>query len=195
MPPQPQPQLTIGDWVQGPTATVQVGSDHQAYQVHRDLLTHHSEYFVTAFNGHWRESNGTVVMDDVDPSVFNVFVHWLYAQDLPNDEEEWIRVAVLPHNGNPPMSALEACAFGDRILAPKFFEAAWNAYVNMTWESDVGTSYEEVRFVSDNLPAKDFLMQYLVLDQCRKWYHTTTTENLRFEDLARENLPNEFMAR
>lgn len=48
--------------------TVNVGPTPVAFQVHTDLLTHHSEYFRKSLNGPWKEASERVVpLVDIEP--------------------------------------------------------------------------------------------------------------------------------
>jgi hypothetical protein len=49
---------------------LKVGPNQKAYHVHKALLTHHSEYFLKALEGPWKEAEErTVTLEDVEPTV------------------------------------------------------------------------------------------------------------------------------
>lgn len=57
--------------------TVKIGSDVKAYTVHKDILVHHSEYFEKALRNDWQEAQDRiVVLSDVDPVTFDLFLNW-----------------------------------------------------------------------------------------------------------------------
>jgi hypothetical protein len=56
--------------------------------VHEDLLTYHSSFFRAALTGHFKEAeNKCVVLEDDDPQVFELFVHWLYHKRFPTKDD------------------------------------------------------------------------------------------------------------
>src|SRR5436190_21661889 len=67
------------------TVTIQVsrGSQSRTFVIHEDLLCRHSPYFNAAFHGKFEESR-TRSLDypDTDPTVFGIFVQWLYTQQV-----------------------------------------------------------------------------------------------------------------
>jgi hypothetical protein len=67
---------------------IAIGPEKKLYHIHKDLFCHHSEYFRTAYNGRWKEAEDGVVLEDVEVEIFNIFVHWLYAQKLPKIADE-----------------------------------------------------------------------------------------------------------
>jgi hypothetical protein len=74
----------------------------------------------------------------VEVEVFNLFVHWLYAQSLPEmPKQSALLVQVAKANVTPPNKMLDyagtllfkAIVFGDRFLAAGFPRLAYNTYV------------------------------------------------------------------
>ncbi len=72
-------------WCRTPQAIVYVivGKEKQRFGIHKDLVCFHSPYFKGAFEGHFAEAkSGEVVLEDVRPEVFGIFVHWLYTKSI-----------------------------------------------------------------------------------------------------------------
>ena len=71
-----------------------IESHNQTFTVHKDYICLASPFFAAAFNGKFMEGESqSMRLDDVDPAVFGLLVHWIYFQkfDLPmvkgNEEE------------------------------------------------------------------------------------------------------------
>jgi hypothetical protein len=165
------------------TVVIEVGPEHKEYHIHRVLLEYHSEYFLSALSGRWKESDESVLLEDVSPRVFNLFVNYLYTGNLPKDGVEWDQES---HR------LVQACALGDRLLAPQFRALANNSYVNNTIRSRDIPFYADVIFAYDNLPATHPLLSFLVDAHCAHWSASGDEQ----EDCQhREQLPKEFLVR
>jgi hypothetical protein len=72
--------------------TVSTAPHTQTFYIHKDLLCYYSAFF--ARNLDWffaREVEGetqTIVLEDVDSSVFGLMVYWLYTQNVEDEEFE-----------------------------------------------------------------------------------------------------------
>jgi hypothetical protein len=64
----------------------------QTFHIHKDLLCYHSAFFARAlkwFNGRVVEGKTqTMVLENVEASVFGLMAYWLYAQDIEDEECE-----------------------------------------------------------------------------------------------------------
>lgn len=61
-----------------------VGSDEKRYAVHRALLCYYSPYFTAALNGSFKEADEDALkLKNTGHKVFDIFLHWLYTQTLP----------------------------------------------------------------------------------------------------------------
>jgi hypothetical protein len=134
---------------QGEIVTVYIGPEKKPYNVHEDLICYHSEYFRTAYNGQRREAEEGVVLADIESEVFNLFLHWMYTQNIPSSDYDITSIAYpsfVDDFANMDFTnfltnfedivtcdflTLRSCIFGDRFLAPKFKEAAHNAFVDL----------------------------------------------------------------
>jgi hypothetical protein len=88
------------------------------FHVHKDVICHYSEYFRAAFNGRWIEAEEDVKLEDIDVEVFELFVHWLYAQELP-------RWKPIDHNQAAGLLLLKAV--GWRLKSKRAPSGAWKA--------------------------------------------------------------------
>ena len=160
-----------------------IGPQRQQYHVHKALITHHSEYFHKALNGPWKEAEDkTVVLDHVDPMIFDIFSHWLYAQKLPT-QTEWDRLAKTyqpaeqHHKEDSVLNKIivltKALIFADRFFSPGFHRAVNNAIVDIvvTETKLIDISFlSAVKFAFDFLPEDHIIVKLFVDVYCRLSY-------------------------
>lgn len=54
------------------------------FSVHEHLICRTSDYFKRAMKAYWETStSGSVTLKEEDPEVFEVYLHWLYCETLP----------------------------------------------------------------------------------------------------------------
>ncbi|KAJ9610288.1 hypothetical protein H2200_005065 [Cladophialophora chaetospira] len=59
---------------------VLVGTEPQRFCVHKDLICACSNYFNSAYNGSFAETqSGVIKLPDLEPKLFNLFYQWLYS--------------------------------------------------------------------------------------------------------------------
>lgn len=66
-----------------------VESNNQTFIIHKEYICFYSPFFDAAFNGKFKEAESqSMPLEDVDPAVFGLLVHWVYHQkfDLPRVE-------------------------------------------------------------------------------------------------------------
>jgi hypothetical protein len=124
----------------GEIVTIFISPKKKRYLIHKDIICHHSEYFQSAYNGHWKESDEGVTLEDVEVKTFDVFVHWLYMQSLPlghedfnhitDDEEGESGYGVGNGDWEYGLRLLKACTFGNRFLTPRFERITHNHYLD-----------------------------------------------------------------
>ncbi|KAF2441879.1 hypothetical protein P171DRAFT_81468 [Karstenula rhodostoma CBS 690.94] len=185
---------------QGGVVVVEVGPEHVRYEVHKTLLVHHSGYFRGALSESWREAEDfKAVIEDVEPTTFNVFLSWLYTGKTPTDDGEWIHVAEANIPGDDGSSgaklvevmALQAIAFGDRSLTPSFQEAVRNHFVDIHCNR-APPQYTSVIYAYTNM-AKDNPILDLHAEK-QAWYWNDDDDNEEERSL-RPELPNNFLVR
>ncbi|KAK4945830.1 hypothetical protein LTR10_014921 [Elasticomyces elasticus] len=65
------------------TGTAVIGMTRLPVVLHKGLLLTHADFFKGAFSGHFAEGKNDVVeLEEEDPAVFLMFVHWLYTGEL-----------------------------------------------------------------------------------------------------------------
>jgi hypothetical protein len=126
-----------------------VVNNGKRYWIHRQLLCRRSEYFDRLFNGGFRESTDeTMHKPDVDPRTFDVFVHWLYTQELPRDFQ-------LPGEPDKPLRFLHLLYLADEVLIPSLQVQCYarirsdfgenkfpsRAFIQQLYERDLGVNH------------------------------------------------------
>ncbi|KAH7382020.1 hypothetical protein BKA64DRAFT_713263 [Cadophora sp. MPI-SDFR-AT-0126] len=82
---------------------------HQTFPIHKNHICHYSSFFDAAFNGNFAEAESQeVVLYEVQPPVFGMFVNWLYTQEIVMEDGEPPNVHGLVH----------LWLLADRILVP-----------------------------------------------------------------------------
>jgi hypothetical protein len=172
------------------------------YLIHKDVICHYSEYFRSAYNGRWKESDEGVTLEDVEVKTFDVFVHWLYTQSLPvgnedfkhiiDDEEEESEYGVGNGEWEYGLGLLKACTFGNRFLAPRFERITHNHYLDYLEECGRGVMYQQIIFAWENFGDDSSILDMMVEAQCLLWSGRDDTGE---EERLRLDLPKEFLIR
>ncbi|RAR02467.1 hypothetical protein DDE83_008564 [Stemphylium lycopersici] len=191
----------------GKVVAIAVGPQKKLYYIHKDLICHHSEYFRTAYSGRWKDSDEGVALEDVEVEVFNIFVHWLYAQDLPRNMASVPRIAevnvslVSPRRKPASYSdwcplMLKSSAFGNRFLAREFQRLTHNMFVDGHFMDDYDeytvSNYKDIIWAFDNLAADNTILSLMVDLQCLEWGEKYDNAE---ERLLWPQLPHEFLLR
>ncbi|KAF2625439.1 hypothetical protein BU25DRAFT_345683, partial [Macroventuria anomochaeta] len=184
------------------TVMVEVGPELKKYFVHKPLLTSHSEYFRKALQGSWKEAReGTVSLKDVDARVFKLFVHWIYTNALPKENELDQLTGPYEPDGQAFWFYINAYVFRDRFLALGFQRAvqeALGSYLNnpFPWDDD---SINAVQYAVANIAPHRPIFQQLVDYYCFSWRWTDdeggTKCNAAFRSLLQKELPTSFVVR
>ncbi|RDL36028.1 uncharacterized protein BP5553_06640 [Venustampulla echinocandica] len=82
----------------------------QTFLVHKQFICFYSSYFNAAFNGEFQEGQTqTLELENVFPSLFAIFVNWIYTQKIVADD-----------NYAPTLfSLIQLWILADRLLVPK----------------------------------------------------------------------------
>ncbi|KAG9190461.1 hypothetical protein G6011_08549 [Alternaria panax] len=120
----------------GEVIAITIGPDKTIFRIHKDILCKKSEYFRTAYDGRWKESEQRVTLEDVEVGLFQLFVHWLYKEDLALDDAGLLTIADEDAGGSAGDDAearddhvecgwvlLKACAFCEPVPRPRFRNA------------------------------------------------------------------------
>ncbi|KAH7389503.1 hypothetical protein DE146DRAFT_791525 [Phaeosphaeria sp. MPI-PUGE-AT-0046c] len=169
---------SLGSTLQSEVVVVEIGTERQRYHVHKTLLVHHSEYFAKALEGPWTEAHTRVItLADIEAGVFNIFVQWLYCQQLPSGKNlvAWGTVSgnlISTFNYIDIVAiTLKAYAFGDRFLIPPF-RRAMNQAVQEGVRATAMHPEVMVNFITwafENIPSDRPVLQLLVNEFCQDW--------------------------
>jgi hypothetical protein len=174
---------------------VKVGQKHATYWIHKALLEHHSDYFRSALRKCWKEGEeGQVILDDLQPAAFDVFVDWLYTKKVPEIDQQWLgrdvdeklhqweqRVCVL---------RLKVYVVADRLGVQELLETINNDYVN----DNIGNWpwYGAVIYAFSNIPSGRRILEMMVASHC---HHSgpNTEDTWKGQKELRDKLPLEFL--
>ncbi|KAF1970502.1 hypothetical protein BU23DRAFT_473785, partial [Bimuria novae-zelandiae CBS 107.79] len=176
---------------------IEVGSERKEYTVHKDLLTHYSEYFARALDGPWKEAEDKKVrLEDIEPETFDIFsianpndirIELLKplafngsAQSLPEEDYDFICIQLL-----------NALAFGDRFHVASFKVALVHILVSLIIEF-LPPTFRIIIHAFDVLSDSSPVLDLLVNAHCACWCEKTAMES-DFEMLP--ELPIEFIRR
>ncbi|KAH7389568.1 hypothetical protein DE146DRAFT_700989 [Phaeosphaeria sp. MPI-PUGE-AT-0046c] len=185
--------------------TVLVGTEPVKFQVHTNLLTHHSEYFRKALNGPWKEATERVVsIMDIEPCTCEshginpiiLFVNWTYTKQVPHSILEWADIDTSSSYYLPALRLYElirAYAFGDRILAPDFCRATSNVITKMLngYVPSFGICDTLVQLAFSKLPQACVILQNLIDAYCANWNNNQRNYSLEVQN----RLPLDFHRR
>ncbi|KAF2833616.1 hypothetical protein CC86DRAFT_400233 [Ophiobolus disseminans] len=166
-------QLTVT--ITGPTVSVSVGADLKIYRVHKALLIHHAPGFKMRRPN---QSPGIVLLPAIETGVFNLLVHYLYIQTIPNEEGDAFLILIerqMDAGGFAPIwdvlwACISAYQFAQEISATGF-GAAVNNHLVGEWPDG---SCELNSGAKQSLLAKAFeggrqgqvMQQFLIDDYC-----------------------------
>ncbi|KAF2709295.1 hypothetical protein K504DRAFT_271438 [Pleomassaria siparia CBS 279.74] len=199
---------------------IEVGPNKKKYYVHKDLLTHHSEYFYKTLRGSWIENkNQLIALEDVEPKIFDIFVNWLYTQEIPKDYDAWTSGSVEDYDASTSGSVedhdastsrgveidknfglsedlmkIKAYVFGNRFLAHRFCRAVNNSLVDSAFQECSSFYYEEIIYAFENLPTGSRILTLLVDIQCAFW-NGSSDRDFGGEIELRAQLPHDFLIR
>ncbi|KAF9693671.1 hypothetical protein EKO04_008458 [Ascochyta lentis] len=192
----PKPPAIVSAQADG-VVIVEVGPAHKKYYLHKALVVFHSEYFRKALQGSWKEAKeGIVRLEDVESNAFNVFVHWLYNQQIPEefDYTAWTSIFgddVMLYQDQFQLQ-IQAYALGDRLLAPVFRRALNDVIVSNQIMQYLSASKRLpiYQWAFANISEDRPLLQFLVNKFCSGWLEQKDDDNIGLN-----NLPQAFTAR
>lgn len=182
--------------------TVKIGPQQKQYRIHKGLITYHSEYFGSAYSGQWKEADEKdVVLEDIEPAIFDVFVQWLYTQDMPSVEEIERILKVYPEDeedGDPVITVLtKSLVFGDRFLSPAFRRGASRGIIEVLSADEPGTFtiFTAVKFSFENLPEEHIINELFIDLYCSHLVRTSASEESLYAHLLRRDMPYKFLVK
>jgi hypothetical protein len=159
----------------GDMVTVEIGPDRQKFQVYKEPLVYYSEYFRKALNEPWKEAEGVLHIDDVEPGVFKLFLQWLYTQDMEavydiSDISDGIagESSKLSYGrSSAQMAVLKLYVFADRFAIAKLRKETNNKIANEYYH--ICPWYDVVIYAFDNLPPTYRILEFFVDTHCSNW--------------------------
>ncbi|KAF2847953.1 hypothetical protein T440DRAFT_369496, partial [Plenodomus tracheiphilus IPT5] len=177
----------------GGMAIVEIGPLRTRYHVHAALLSKHSEFFKRALNGPWKEAQNRVVkFEDVECDTFDLFIEWLYTQQLPHNRANENSIQSVNFDSAQQLSSIEASIFGDRVLAREFQKAVLWSLANYIVTDGASPNYDVIIRAFRNLPAGDPIIGLLIDAQCSNYRPALDTES-NGELQLQSKLPNAFL--
>ncbi|KAF2649507.1 hypothetical protein K491DRAFT_783291 [Lophiostoma macrostomum CBS 122681] len=176
---------------EGPEGAVQilVGPNLTRFHVPKALLCYYSSYFRGALTGNWKEGDdGIIKLDDVDIPVFQVFVHWLFTQQLPGPHvSDWLQYTVHDPN-NISMLKMKIYVFADRFLVDGLRLAIKRVIVGNS-KRPYHPRLPTIVHAFNNLRSDDPMLDYLVE------YHCLFYTGNKFPFGKLDDLPYSFLLR
>lgn len=121
------------------------------YAVHKQLLCDSSCNFQAAFNHQWKETKeNQLVLADVDPLVFEVYVDWLY------------KGSIVTSNTFDPNFLLQTYVFADCYLIPQFKRDVIDRIKLHLEVGRLSVKPDQISFLLDNLPKSSPIFDMLV---------------------------------
>ncbi|CAG8950239.1 hypothetical protein HYFRA_00008477 [Hymenoscyphus fraxineus] len=111
------------------TVTIKVSSKAktQTFVVHKSFICYYSPFFTAAFNGSFKEGETQHLdLEDIHPSAFAAFIHWLYTQRILWQSGD-------QGHGATMGDIIELWALGDRFLIPRLSNEALKILSRQDW--------------------------------------------------------------
>jgi hypothetical protein len=175
--------------------SVKIGSEQIPYRIHKALLEHHSDYFRNALRQCWKEGNERqVVLGDLEPAAFDVFVDWMYTKTIPEQDAEWLEREAdeeyYRYNCRVNLLRLKVYAVADRLGVQELLETINNNFVDENIV--VPPCYEEIIYGFSNIPSGRRILDLMVATHCT--YSSPTDDNAwQGQKELRNILPLDFL--
>ncbi|KAF2117804.1 hypothetical protein BDV96DRAFT_597678 [Lophiotrema nucula] len=176
---------------------IEIGPDRVKYYVLKAFLTHYSQYFNKSLNGPWKEAEDRkIALPDVEPTVFNIFVNWLYTQAMPKSRSAWFRVSELSWNPYETTKDLDllmikAYIFGDRFATPRFSQLVLDQFASHNICNGDTPWYSNIIYAYDNLSASNVMLKLLVDLHSHFW--DVDHDDEKEPDGIQDQLPRAFL--
>ncbi|CAG8976470.1 hypothetical protein HYALB_00008060 [Hymenoscyphus albidus] len=125
------------------TVNLQYGREKASFTIHKSTISHHSPFFLAAFNGAFQEGQTQqMTLTDVDPKIFTIYVDWLYSQHISPtflSEKIFIQTQLLAHRFLSPRLCNEVLrAYNQLLKTPGVYPEM--RYFNLAYENTVDGS-------------------------------------------------------
>ncbi|CAO2658681.1 Nn.00g064040.m01.CDS01 [Neocucurbitaria sp. VM-36] len=181
--------------------TVKIGPEHTTYHIHKALLVHYSDYFRKALDPSWKEGQDRkVVIDDLEPESFDVFVDWLYRGGLAWDNSNWSNTtkggtlgrAIDAKPSNLCLVQVKCYVMADRLGAFKLQRVINNQFVAQfilqpPW-------YGTIIYAFNNIPSERPILRFLIDTHCYHWQEAFDKQ-FPGEEVLQHDLPRDFLLR
>jgi hypothetical protein len=139
------------------------------YRIHKALLEHYSDYFRNALRQCWKDGDERqVVLDDLEPEAFDVFVDWLYTKKIPETDKQWLEREADQeywcYRGRVNLLRLKVYVVADRLGIQELLQRINNNFVDVNIY--VPPRYEEVIYAFSNIPAGRRILEKMVDSYC-----------------------------
>ncbi|KAI8933969.1 hypothetical protein NX059_008744 [Plenodomus lindquistii] len=193
MPSDTMPPLPSAVASEPTNVVVEIGPEKKKYYLQKSLLAAHSEYFVTAVGGLWKEAqDGVIKLEDVDYETFEFFADWMYTQRLSIHDEHWSRTFDDDEADHIyEIVRIKATIFGNRILAYDF-ETSVRINLTRVMVSYRHCPHETIVFAFENLSTHDPILELLVDRQIKDFNEILDYGGM---EALQKDLPHEFLVR
>ena len=150
------------------------GLETQVFNIHRELINHHSLFFQAMMGGQWLESNmGVVFLNDDDPNLFALFREWRYTN--PRSCRLGLTVHdVYPNGEDDGHELCDTCVrvilMADRLQCSGFHNAAIDTLIQ-AWRNRANIEKYMIDYAYEktvpNAPLRRLLVDMVVLEMDR----------------------------
>jgi hypothetical protein len=159
-----------------------VGTEEDCFTVHQDLLVHHSSFFRAALTGNFKEADTkAVILADTESQTTELFVHWLYYQRFPTDDDSKGLIEFWhddDEDGGDTKSTnlLKLYIFSDMYKVPVLKRQVLDEFFHHITDLDL-PSTDNVASAFNNLPDDDPMCRLLVDALCY-WGNAWTNDGV-----------------
>jgi hypothetical protein len=187
---------------------VEIGPEHTKYGIHKALLTTHSEYFRKELQKCWKEGEECkVVIDDVEPAVFDIIVHWLYTEEMTDGKHTWLGLGLLRTYGTngkfyewyydvkEAMLLFKTYVLADRLGMLRLRNILNNMFTDALVLFD--PHLEVIIYAFNNIPSGRPVLRLLVDSHCRFYtgLSSATFDEDKMDIALEPHLPADFLTR
>ncbi|KAF1940156.1 hypothetical protein EJ02DRAFT_380198 [Clathrospora elynae] len=154
---------------------VEVGTDRKKYLLNSAFLRHYSKML---FNNRFSSLVGdheTILLPDVTTNIFDIFVDWVYTQQLP----AFFELARSPFEASWDCLLMVKCwFFAQQFKATSFEEAVNNAFVTTVFQHGLHPHYETIIHAFGNSKEYEKPLMMLMVDyHCECWQANWDSDN------------------